>query len=74
MNTLRWTNDYAPFSTASGKVFPMLSEWVQSRRVPPKAIVLENVKGLIMRNKFGWAPVDFIMRGATQAGKGPILH
>ena len=55
-------------------MFLNISRWLATTEKPPKKVVLENVPGLMQRNKFGVAPIDFIMYGKVKGPSGVVEY
>ena len=67
----RFDADYEPFQTPAGKVFFEISRWIcqmVKANKAPKVVLLENVQGLLHKNKSGIAPIDVVMDGVVLEG------
>ena len=69
LNPKRWTSEYQPFKTPEAKVFLDISKYLRHSIKKPRVVILENVYGLLLRNKSGCAPIDFIMDGVLRDGR-----
>lgn len=73
LNMHRWSPGHSPFESADAQPFLQISRFLHTTRVPPKIVVFENVKGLIMKGKVGEAPVEFIMNGVRRNAGGRLV-
>jgi len=71
LRNCRFDADYKPFQTPAGKVFFEISKWIRQMvkaSKAPKLVLLENVPGLLRKNKSGIAPIDVVMDGVVLEG------
>ncbi|CAK0873767.1 unnamed protein product, partial [Prorocentrum cordatum] len=72
LNSHRQDKDFKFWNHPDGNVIVDIAHWVQTQpKVPPKAIILENVPGAVaVSHKGRHNPLEFLMKGSVKNYKG----